>query len=266
MNNEDDDIEFLKDIDDDRTDLIKKNKKRKSKNDSSSDDDSEEENKLNEKQKIKAKKSKQNDEDLDDKKGFEIVPENKSLLTAHELALGEMIVNSKKKRSELIDDAYNRYSGFGDYDENMPKWFIEDEKMHYQKVIPVPKEVLERHKKKFEDINVRPIKKVVEAQARKKRRMSKKLEKARKKSEKITDNPDMTQKERNKEIKQVFKRAGLIGKKKAEVKYVVARKNNGRRGANTKGIKGPYRVVDKRLKKDKKAMKKQSKSKKKFKK
>lgn len=82
--------------------------------------------------------------------------------------------------------------------------------------------------------------------------MTKKLDRARKKAEVIADNMDMSEKERSREIKQVYKKAGLLGKKKVDVKYVVAKKGvRGRVTAKSKGIKGPYKVVDKRLKKDK---------------
>ena len=147
----------------------------------------------------------------------------------------------------------NRYTGFGDID-GLPKWFVDDEAEHCKKVLEVPKEVLERHRKKFEEINARPIKKVVEAQARKKRRMAKRMDRARKKAETVSENPNITDQERNKEIKQIFKRAGLIGKKKTEVKYIVAKRGTGKRGVGG-AVKGPYRVVDKRLKKDKKMAK-----------
>lgn len=42
----------------------------------------------------------------------------------------------------------------------------------------------------------------------------------------------------------------MIGQKKAEVKYVVSKKSQRGRPA---GLKGPYKAVDKRLKKDKRA-------------
>ena len=87
--------------------------------------------------------------------------------------------------------------------------------------------------------------------------MSKKLDKARKKTEAIGENLDMTDKERQKEIKNVYKRAGLLGKKKPEVKYVVAKRTAGKRGVAGK-IKGPYKVVDQRLKKDKRGEKKRN--------
>lgn len=84
--------------------------------------------------------------------------------------------------------------------------------------------------------------------------ISKKLDRARKKAESISDNVDMSEKERSREIKQVYKKAGLLGKKKVDVKYVVAKK--GVRGrVLAKGIKGPYKVVDRRMRKDKRNLK-----------
>jgi AdoMet-dependent rRNA methyltransferase SPB1 len=49
----------------------------------------------------------------------------------------------------------------------------------------------------------------------------------------------------------------VIGQKKPEVKYVVSKKSQ--RGGRPAGTKGPYKVVDKRLKKDKRAAKNRSK-------
>ena len=58
----------------------------------------------------------------------------------------------------------------------------------------------------------------------------------------------MTDKEKNLTMKSVYKRAGLLSKKKVDVKYVVSKR--GQRGG-AKGQKGPYKIVDKRMKKDK---------------
>ena len=78
--------------------------------------------------------------------------------------------------------------------------------------------------------------------------MVKRLDRARKKAEVLTENQDLSSTEKNKEMKNIYRKAGLLNKKKVEVKYIV-----GRKGAKSgKGIKGPYRVVDRRLKKDKK--------------
>lgn len=86
--------------------------------------------------------------------------------------------------------------------------------------------------------------------------MSKKLDRARKKTEQIADNQDMSEKEKNLTMKSVYKRAGLLGKKKADVKYVVSKK--GQRGKQSK-YSGPVKLVDKRLKKDRNFNKKGSK-------
>jgi len=190
------------------------------------------------------------------KSGFEEVPQTK--LNPEELALGEMMVNSKKTKNELIDESYNRYSTF-DEDDKLPAWFVEDEEKNFKKLPNIPSNITGKYKKKYEDINARPIKKVVEAEARKKKRMSKKLDRARKKAETISDNVDMTDKERSREIKSVYKRAGLLAKKAIDIKYVVSKK--GGRGARPgKGTqKGPYKLVDKRQKKDKSFQRKMNK-------
>ncbi len=78
--------------------------------------------------------------------------------------------------------------------------------------------------------------------------MSKKLDRARKKTEQISNNTDMTEKEKNLTMKSVYKRAGLLAKKKPEVKYVVSKK--GQRGKQSK-YSGPVKLVDKRMKMDK---------------
>jgi len=147
--------------------------------------------------------------------------------------------------------------GYGD-SEGLPKWFIEEEKQHCRASIPVTKELVERYKAKMKEIDQRPTKKVAEAKARKKRRELRKLEKVKKKAEPLVENADLDDKERNKQIKDLYRKYGVIGQKKPNVKYVVAKKSQ-RGVSRPSGAKGPYKVVDKRLKKDKRATRQRNK-------
>ncbi|CAF2672416.1 unnamed protein product [Rotaria sp. Silwood2] len=205
-------------------------------------------------------KSKKSKRALNDD-GFEEVPVDQPMkrihLDAEDLALGHVMAQSKRNREHLIDHSYNRFMGYGDM-EGLPSWFIEEEKQHCRASLPITKELVERYKAKMKEIDQRPTKKVAEAKARKKRRELRKLEKVKKKAEPLLENADLDDKERNKQIKDLYRKYGVIGQKKANVKYVVAKKSQ--RGAvRPSGAKGPYKVVDKRLKKDKRAAKQRNK-------
>lgn len=60
-------------------------------------------------------------------------------------------------------------------DDNVPDWFAKDEARHYRKLIPVTKEQVQRYKEKQKLIDARPIKKVMEAEARKKKKVIKSI-------------------------------------------------------------------------------------------
>ncbi|XP_045491548.1 pre-rRNA 2'-O-ribose RNA methyltransferase FTSJ3 [Colias croceus] len=199
------------------------------------------------------------------KDGFEVVsqdPELKRLkksikMDAETLALGTMIATSKKFKRDLIDDGWNRYA-FND--KNLPDWFVEDESKHMRKEVAVPEKYTEEYKNRLQDINARPIKKVVEAKARKKKRMIKKMERAKKKVEAVMENADMSEREKAQQVRQLYKKAQSDGKKK--ITYVVAKKHTtAKRMKRPSGVKGQYKVVDPRMKKDLRAQKAKEKTK-----
>lgn len=181
-------------------------------------------------------------------------------LDAEGLAIAAKMVQSKKQKRDIVELGYNRYMTD---DTNLPMWFLKEEEKHYKKNAPVTKAEVQEYKEMMKAVDARPIKKVAEAKARKKLRSAKKLEKVRKKAETITDAVDTSEREKWMKIKDIYKKAGLLGKKKKEISYVVAKRGGGTRGSKPKG---PFKVVDKRLKKDKRSTKANAKRKEKNKK
>ncbi|AET37278.1 27S pre-rRNA (guanosine2922-2'-O)-methyltransferase Ecym_1019 [Eremothecium cymbalariae DBVPG len=96
-----------------------------------------------------------------------------AMTLAHQLALGQ------KSKHDLIDQGFNRYS-FRDVD-NLPEWFLEEEKRHSKINKPITKEAAMAIKEKMKALNARPIKKVAEAKARKKMRALARLERLKRK-------------------------------------------------------------------------------------
>ncbi|KAL3614063.1 hypothetical protein CASFOL_042137 [Castilleja foliolosa] len=147
---------------------------------------------------------------------------------------------TKKKRENMLDDAYNKYM-FHD-DEGLPKWFLDEETKHRQLLKPITKEEVNAIKAQFKEIDARPAKKVAEAKARKKRATHRKLEKVRKKANTISDQADISERSKNKMIGQLYNKAQAT--KKPEREYVVAKK-----GVQVRAGKGKV-LVDRRMKKD----------------
>ena len=52
---------------------------------------------------------------------------------------------------------------------------MEDEAKHYQRQLPVSKEMVAEYRARMKEINARPVKKIAEAKARKKRKVKKLL-------------------------------------------------------------------------------------------
>uniref|UniRef100_A0A8C9WIR6 pre-rRNA processing protein FTSJ3 n=1 Tax=Scleropages formosus TaxID=113540 RepID=A0A8C9WIR6_SCLFO len=193
------------------------------------------------------------DDDDDDDEDFKVVPvestsKRAQILDPEGLAIGSQIATSKKKQRDLIDGSFNRFASSEDPSE-VPEWFLDDEKKHRRKPVPITREMVEEYKQRWREINARPIKRVAEAKARKKRRMLKKMEQAKKKAEAVVNTVDISEREKMAQLRSIYKKAGL-GKEKRELTYVVAKKGVGRKVRRPAGVKGVFRVVDGRMKKD----------------
>ncbi|KAM4824344.1 pre-rRNA 2'-O-ribose RNA methyltransferase FTSJ3 [Urocitellus parryii] len=199
-----------------------------------------------------------------DDDGFEVVPiedpVKHRILDPEGLALGAVIASSKKAKRDLIDNSFNRYT-FNEDEEELPEWFVQEEKQHRIRQLPIDKKEVEYYRKRWREINARPIKKVAEAKARKKRRMLKKLEQTKKKAEAVVNTVDISEREKVAQLRSLYKKAGL-GKEKRQVTYVVAKKGVGRKVRRPAGVRGHFKVVDSRMKKDQRAQQRKDQKKK----
>jgi len=178
---------------------------------------------------------------------------NIDIITAEAMTLAHALATGKVTKAQLEDDNFNKYS-HRDTD-GLPDWFLDDENKHSRPHRPISKEAAQAIKEKLRALNARPIKKVREAKARKTFRAARRLEKLKKKSEGLADGDDLSEKDKAAGIARLMAKAKKSGqKKKPSVKVVKAGGMN--KGAGRpRGVKGKYKMVDPRLKKDVRAEK-----------
>ncbi|XP_018421220.1 PREDICTED: pre-rRNA processing protein FTSJ3 [Nanorana parkeri] len=191
-----------------------------------------------------------NEDETDD---FEVVPierpvKRSRVLDPEGLAIGTIIATSKKATRDLIDNSFNKRA-HNDVEDELPDWFISEERKHRNVQVPVDRQTMEEYRRRQRELNARPIKKVAEAKARKRRRMLKKMEQAKRKAEAVVNTIDISEREKAAQLRSVYKKAGL-GKEKRQVTYVVSKKGAGKKVRRPPGIKGQFKVVDGRMKKD----------------
>ena len=163
----------------------------------------------------------------------------------------------KKERLKILNSSYNRYA-FED-DGKVPKWFLEDESKHNKPQKPVTKAEVLAEKEYLRKITVRMPKKVLEAKARKKNKLNKRLQKIRKQAEGIANQDEYTEISKVKQIEKLYKRE--INKSKEKKKYIISRSWLNNKGKDSRNV----RHVDRRMKKDKRAIKAREKRNKKYK-
>lgn len=180
------------------------------------------------------------------------------IITAEAMALAHQMATGERKSNDIADDGFNRLS-FRDVD-GLPEWFLDDEGKHSKMQRPVTKAAAAAIKEKLRAINARPIKKVMEAKGRKKFKAAQKLEKLRKKSALLADDEALSERDKAQSISKLMSKA-TKKKPKTQVKLVVARGTNRGISGRPKGVKGRYKIVDARMKKDIRAQKRLAKKK-----
>lgn len=175
------------------------------------------------------------------------------------MALAQQLATGEKTSYDLKDDGFNKLA-FRDTD-GLPEWFLDDEVKHSHQNRPISKAAAEAIKEKMRAINARPIKKVREAQARKKFKTAQRLEKLRKKSALLAEDESISEKDKAQAITRLMNRAAKK-KPKQKVKLVVAKGANKGISGRPRGVKGKYKIVDSRMKKEIRAQKRVAKTKK----
>lgn len=165
---------------------------------------------------------------------------------AHQLATGQ------KTSQDAIDEGFNKHA-FRDRD-GLPEWFLDDETKHDKPQKPISKAAAQAIKEKMRAFNARPIKKVREAKARKKFKTAQRFEKLKKKSDMLANDEGMTEKEKAESIAKLLSKAARK-KPTKPAKLVVAKGSNRGIQGRPKGVKGRYRMVDPRMKKELRAQK-----------
>jgi AdoMet-dependent rRNA methyltransferase SPB1 len=208
-----------------------------------------------------------NGSDVENSNRIEVVPQGSSGLTimdtrkydsdheaydsddyAQTLALGTMMLRRSKEKA-FVDASYNRYA-WND-PEGLPEWFVDDENRHYRPQLPIPPALLAKIKEKMMALSTKPIAKVAEARARKNKRAKAKLAAAKKQAEAVANNPDMSEAMKLKAISKALR--GQETRKPSKT-YVVAKK-----GRTSKYAKKGVKMVDRRMKSDKRGMERKEK-------
>lgn len=169
-----------------------------------------------------------------------------AMTLAHQVALGQM------NKHDLVNEGINKYS-FRDT-ENLPLWFTEEEKEHSKITKPITKEAAAAIREKMKEMNARPIKKVLEAQGRKKMRALRRLEKLKKKSDSINEDGAKSERDKADEIQRLMRRLTKKQQVKPKTTLVVAKGHNRGLSGRPKGVKGKYKMVDGVMKNEQRAL------------
>jgi len=168
-------------------------------------------------------------------------------------AIGKKMLR-KKDRLEIIDSTYGRYS-YRDNPADLPNWFAEEEDKFNKPIPQVTKDEIKAEKKFMKEYNARPSSKLAEFKDRKKKKMVRAMSKVRQRATMIANSDEFNGVSKVRQINKMYS----TEKRKLKEKYstkkssVVSRSFSSSAPGKTQGRK--YKMVDRRLKKDTRSVK-----------
>lgn len=192
-----------------------------------------------------------NEKDEEEKEEFSEADKMK-LLTPEGMTMALEMRKGASAKKALIDNSFSRYA-FDDY-EGLPSWFKDDEVQHSKAQIPVTKEAMDALRAKMKTLSSKPIKKALEAKLRRKGKMLKRLEAIKNKAGLVNENEELSEAQKSGAIQKMLRNA-TKGMQRKRPTLVVAKGFNKGVKSRPKGVKGRYKMVDPRMKKELRASK-----------
>lgn len=175
------------------------------------------------------------------------------------VAIGRRMRRSKTEAMDVLDEAYNRYTFDDPID--LPRWFADPDPEYRKRQAPVTKEQVAEMKEYIKSLQAAPTKKEAEAKARQRARTAKKMEAMKTKANNIAEQSDVPANSRMKAIEELYKQAMKKGGKKTKRKQYQVVRPNGRMNVGKNKVKGrkamrgvQTKLVDKRMKADKRGI------------
>jgi AdoMet-dependent rRNA methyltransferase SPB1 len=135
-------------------------------------------------------------------------------IRARTLAIAQKMLDPKARR-DILDASVNRYV-FND-DDDLPDWFVKDEQRNCRVVLPVTADEIEEQRRRFQELNARPSRKVMEAMGRKRRKAQRML---RSLMEKGKADPRAREKSGNLSVRKLMRAQVIKGQGKKKHKYL----------------------------------------------
>lgn len=178
------------------------------------------------------------------------------IITAEAMTLAHSLATRSTRPTDLHDDSFNKHTFNQHSNTNLPDWFLDDESQHSKPLRPTTAAAAAAIRAKLRALNARPIKKVREAKGRKVLAAARRLEKLKKKSALLVEEEGVSEADKARGVQRLMSRArrGKMARE-GRVQVVVAKGLNRGVGGRPKGVRGRYKIVDARLKKDVRAEK-----------